>query len=100
MNIRQNALFVVLQIIFSNDIYKDNKFQENLEVSSKSGSIQNITYSKKFDKIYVTDSLGYVYILNSSDYKRLDKFKMNSIVKSLDVNEDEDIVMGDRKSVV
>lgn len=75
-------------------IYKDNKFQENLEVSSKSGSIQNITYSKKFDKIYVTDSLGYVYILNSSDYKRLDKFKMNSIVKSLDVNEDEDIVMG------
>ena len=74
--------------------YLDSKKKETIQVSSKSASIQNLTYSSKFNKIYVTDSLGYVYILNEKDYKRLDKFKMNSIVKALDVNEEEDIVMG------
>lgn len=74
------------------NLFKENKLVEVISISS--GSIQNLTFSNRFDKIYVSDSLNYVYILNEKDYKKLDSFEMESVVKSIDVNEDEDIAMG------
>ncbi len=60
-----------------------------------SGSIQCIIYKEKFRKVYVSDSLNYVYLIEDHDnYKTIEKFVINSIVKSLDVNDDENILMG------
>ena len=60
-----------------------------------SGSIQCIIYKEKFRKVYVSDSLNYVYLLeDTGNFKTIEKFFMNSIVKSLDVNEEENILMG------
>ena len=74
-------------------IYDGEKKKHTLSINH--GSIQNLTTSNQFHKIYVSTSENYVYIFkDSGDYDKLDKFIMNSIVKSLDVNEDEDIVMG------
>ncbi len=76
-------------------IYEGVKKRHTLSVGH--GSIQNLTISNLFHKIYVSTSENYVYIFkdsNTDKYEKLDKFIMNSIVKSLDVNEDEDIVMG------
>ena len=74
-------------------VYEGEKKKHTLSVGN--GSIQNLTISNQFHKIYVSTSENYVYIFkDSDDYDKLDKFQMNSIVKSLDVNEDEDIVMG------
>ena len=84
--------------LIGNDRGEIRIFKNSKKIHSKNfsnGSIQNITSSKQFHKIYVTTSENLVYIFkDKGEYEKLDKFEMNSIVKALDVNEDEDIVMG------
>ena len=73
--------------------YYNQKLHKIKYISS--GSIQCIIYKEKFRKVYVSDSLNYVYLIEDHDnYKTIEKFVINSIVKSLDVNDDENILMG------
>jgi len=58
------------------------------------GTIQNITYKKQFEKVYISDSLCNVMIYDPKTYNLLDDFVENSIVKSLDVSQDNKIIMG------
>ena len=58
------------------------------------GSIQNITYKKKLEKIFVTDSLYKVYIMEDKLFTERDSFTLNSVVKSIDVNDDFQMILG------
>ena len=58
------------------------------------GSIQNITYKKKLGKIFVTDSLNKVYILEDTLFTEKDSFTVKSVVKSIDVNDDSQMILG------
>ena len=59
------------------------------------GSIQNITYQKQLSKIFVTDSLNKVYILEEDIFFiQRDSFTLKSIVKSIDVNSDFQMILG------
>jgi microtubule-associated protein-like 6 len=72
-------------------------FENNIKSLSKKiskGTIQNITYKKQFEKVYISDSLGKVMIYDPKTYNSLDDFEMNSIVRSLDVSQDNKIIMG------
>ena len=72
-------------------------YENKIKVLSKrisKGSIQNITYKKQFEKIYISDSLCKVMIYDSKTYNSIDSFQMNSVVKSLDVSIDNKILMG------
>ena len=52
---------------------KEKKKKHTLSVGN--GSIQNLTISNQFHKIYVSTSENYVYIFkDSGDYDKLDKF--------------------------
>ena len=59
-----------------------------------SGSIQNITYKKYLSKIFVTDSLNKVYILEDTLFTVKDSFSVKSVVKSIDVNDDFQMILG------
>ena len=58
------------------------------------GSIQNITYKKKLQKIFVTDSLYKVYIIEDKLFTKKDTFTLKSVVKSIDVNDDFQMILG------
>ncbi len=58
------------------------------------GSIQNITYKKKLQKIFVTDSLYKVYIIEDKLFTIKDTFTLKSVVKSIDVNDDFQMILG------
>ena len=59
-----------------------------------SGSIQNITYKKKLNKIFVTDSLNKIFILEDKLFTEVDSFSLKSVVKSIDVNDDFQMILG------
>jgi WD40 repeat protein len=72
---------------------KNNTQKKLLKIAY--GSIQTITHKEMFKKIYVADSLNMVYILKDhGEYDVIDEFQTESPVKALDVNEDEDLVLG------
>ncbi len=73
-------------------VYKNN--MKSLSKKISKGTIQNITYKKQFEKVYISDSLGQVMIYDPKTYKLIDDFNMNSIVRSLDVSQDNKIIMG------
>ena len=58
------------------------------------GTIQNITYKKHTKKIYISDSFCKVMIYDPKTFDCSDYFTMNSVVKSLDVNMNNNIIMG------
>ena len=59
------------------------------------GSIQNITYHEKLSKIFVTDSLNNVYILEKDIlFIQSGSFTLKSVVKSIDVNADFQMILG------
>ena len=58
------------------------------------GSIQNITYKKKLQKIFVTDSLYKLYIIEDKLFTIKDTFTLKSVVKSIDVNDDFQMILG------
>ena len=58
------------------------------------GSIQNIAYKKQLSKIFVTDSLYKVYIIEDTLFTLRDSFTLKSVVKSIDVNDDFQMVLG------
>ena len=58
------------------------------------GSIQNITYKKQLSKIFVTDSLYKVYMIEDTLFTLRDSFSLKSVVKSIDVNDDFQMVLG------
>ena len=48
-----------------------------------------------FKKIYIADSLSNVYILKDhGEYDKIEEFQIESPVRALDVNEDENLVLG------
>ena len=59
-----------------------------------SGTIQNITFKRHTKKVYISDSFCKVLILDSKTIELIDFFQMNSVVKSLDVNINHQIIMG------
>ena len=59
-----------------------------------SGSIQNITYKKNLNRIFITDSLNKVYILEDTLFTERDRFTLKSVVKSIDVNDDFQMILG------
>ena len=72
-------------------------FLEHKKLLSKKmgkGSIQNITFKKQFNKIYISDNSCNVLILEPKTFNKIDSFEMNSVVKSLDVSQDNKIIMG------
>ena len=72
-------------------------FEERVKKISKrisSGTIQNITYKKHIKKIFISDSFCKVMIYDPKTFDVLDYFVMNSVVKSLDVNMNNNIIMG------
>ena len=58
------------------------------------GSIQNITFKKQFNKVYISDNSCNVIIVDPKTFDKIDSFVMNSVVKSLDVSQDNKIIMG------
>ena len=72
--------------------YLDREKSYQKKISS--GSIQNITYQKKLSKIFVTDSLYKVYILEDTLFTVRDSFTLKSVVKSIDVNDDFQMILG------
>ena len=58
------------------------------------GSIQNITYKPQLSKIFVTDSLNKVYIIEDTLFTLSDSFTLKSVVKSIDVNDDFQMILG------
>ena len=58
------------------------------------GTIQNITYNQQLSKIFITDSLNKVYILEDTLFTQSGYFTLKSVVKSIDVNEDFQMILG------
>ena len=73
-------------------IFKERKKLNSKRISS--GAIQNITFKKHTKNVYISDSFCKVMIYDSKGEECLDYFVMNSVVKSLDVSEDNKIIMG------
>ena len=73
-------------------IYENREKILSKKVSS--GTIQNITYKKHTKKIYISDSFCKVMIYDPKTFDILDYFTMKSVVKSLDVNINNNIIMG------
>ncbi|MCQ2820381.1 MAG: hypothetical protein MJ252_24210 [archaeon] len=56
---------------------------------------KNGTMSYKYEgKIFISDSNCTVFILDEKKLEKIDSFYMESVVRSLDINDDEEIVMG------
>ena len=74
-------------------IYENNSHKKTLNIAE--GGIQTITHKEIFKKIYVADSLGMIYLLKDhGEYEVIEEFQIESPVRALDVNEDEDLVLG------
>ena len=73
-------------------IFKDRNRIQKKRISS--GTIQNITFKRHTKKVYISDSFCKVLILDSKTIELIDFFQMNSVVKSLDVNINHQIIMG------
>ena len=72
-------------------------FKERENISKKkisNGTIQNITYKRHTKRIYISDSFCKVLIFEPKNFEFLDSFQMDSVVKSLDVNINNQIIMG------
>ena len=72
-------------------------YKERIKELSKKickGTIQNITYKSKFEKVYISDSNCNVIIIDPIKYNTIDDFEMDSVVRSLDVSQDNKIIMG------
>ena len=72
--------------------YLNNQLTHERRFSS--GSIQNITYKKRLNKIFVTDSLNKVYILEDTLFIEKDSFTLKSVVKSIDINDSFQMILG------
>ena len=72
--------------------YLDREKTHQKKISN--GSIQNITYQKQLSKIFVTDSLYKVYIIEDTLFTLRDSFALKSVVKSIDVNDDFQMILG------
>ena len=59
-----------------------------------SGSIQNITYKKNLENIFITDSLNKVYILEDKLFTQKYSFTLKSVVKSIDINDSFQMILG------
>ena len=59
-----------------------------------SASIQNIYYKKSLAKIFITDSMNKVYILEDKLFTEKDSFTLKSVVKSIDINDDFLMILG------
>ena len=75
-------------------LYVFNNRSKELSKKISKGSIQNITFKKSFEKVFVSDSLCKVMIFESNTYDLIDDFQTTSVVKSLDVSKDNKIIMG------
>jgi WD40 repeat protein len=74
-------------------IYENNSYKKTLHIAK--GGIQTITHKEMFKKIYIADSLSNVYILKDhGEYDKIEEFQIESPVRALDVNEDENLVLG------
>ena len=73
-------------------VFKDRNRIQKKRISS--GTIQNITFKRHTKKVYISDSFCKVLILDSKTIELIDFFQMNSVVKSLDVNINHQIIMG------
>ena len=73
-------------------VFKDRNIIQKKRISS--GTIQNITFKRHTKKVYISDSFCKVLILDSKTIELIDFFQMNSVVKSLDVNINHQIIMG------
>ena len=73
-------------------IFRDGEVFIKKRISS--GTIQNITYKKHIKKIFISDSFCKVMIYDPKSFELLDYFLMDSVVKSLDVNRNNNIIMG------
>ena len=58
------------------------------------GSIQNITYKKNLNRIFITDSQFKVFILEDTLFTQKESFTLKSVVKSIDVNNDFQMILG------
>ena len=73
-------------------VFKERKRIEHKKISN--GTIQNITYKRRTKRIYISDSFCKVLIYDPKTFELKDFFQMNSVVKSLDVNINHQIIMG------
>ena len=73
-------------------IFKERKRMQRKKISN--GTIQNITYKRHTKQIYISDSFCKVLIYDPKTFEMKDLFQMNSVVKSLDVNINHQIIMG------
>ena len=73
-------------------VFKDRNRIQKKRISS--GTIQNITFKRHTKKVYISDSFCKVLILDSKTIEIIDFFQMDSVVKSLDVNINHQIIMG------
>ncbi len=72
--------------------YLDREKTHQKNISN--GSIQNITYQNKLSTIFVTDSLFKVYIIEDTLFTLKDSFTLKSVVKSIDINDDFQMILG------
>ena len=75
-------------------LYIFNNRSKELSKKITKGSIQNITFKKQFDKVYISDSQCKVMIFDPNTYESITSYETNSVVKSLDVSQDNKIIMG------
>ena len=75
-------------------LYIFNNRSKELSKKITRGSIQNITFKRQFDKVYISDSQCKVMIFDPNTYESITSFETNSVVKSLDVSQDNKIIMG------
>ena len=75
-------------------LYVFENRERKLSKKISSGTIQNITYKKHTKNIYISDSFCKVMIYDPKTFDLLDYFMMSSVVKSLDVNMNNNIIMG------
>ena len=75
-------------------LYVFEKRQKIMSKKISNGTIQNITFKRHTKRIYISDSFCKVMIFDPKTFEMLDVFQMNSIVKSLDVNSNNQIIMG------
>ena len=73
-------------------VFKERNRIQHKKISS--GTIQNITFKRHTKKVYISDSFCKVLIFDHKTLELKDFFQMDSVVKSLDVNINKQIIMG------
>ena len=73
-------------------VFKERNRIQHKKISS--GTIQNITFKRHTRKVYISDSFCKVLIFDHKTIELIDSFQMDSVVKSLDVNINKQIIMG------